>query len=143
MLAGDLVIWVTAPDAWSMPPQVDSDTVWIANKADLSTKMPEGPRYLLSVRTGAGMAEFYSMLEERVKGLTSTTEPPILIRLRHKQLVMHAVCEMKRALALPPEQVELVAEALRAAAHSLGQLTGVIDVEDVLDSIFREFCIGK
>jgi tRNA modification GTPase len=143
MRESDLVIWVTAPDAWSVPPQIDSDTIWVANKADLSTKMPDGPHYLLSARTGLGIAEFYAMLEERVKGLTGTVEPPVLIRIRHKLLVMHAVSEMKRALTLPSEQIELVAEALRSAAHSLGQLTGVIDVEDVLDSIFRDFCIGK
>jgi tRNA modification GTPase len=56
---------------------------------------------------------------------------------------MHAVSEMNKALELPPEQIELIAEALRGAAHALGRLTGTIDVEDVLDSIFREFCIGK
>ena len=38
---------------------------------------------------------------------------------------------------------ELVAEDLRAAAHSLGRLLGRVDVEDILDKIFREFCIGK
>ena len=38
---------------------------------------------------------------------------------------------------------ELVAEELRIAIHSLGRLTGRVDVEDVLDAIFRDFCIGK
>ena len=38
---------------------------------------------------------------------------------------------------------ELAAEELRAAAHSLGRLLGRVDVEDVLDVIFREFCVGK
>jgi len=38
---------------------------------------------------------------------------------------------------------ELVAEELRTAAHSLGKLLGRVDVEDILDAIFREFCIGK
>jgi tRNA modification GTPase len=38
---------------------------------------------------------------------------------------------------------ELVAEELRSASHSLGRLMGRVDVEDVLDVIFREFCVGK
>jgi len=38
---------------------------------------------------------------------------------------------------------ELIAEELRAAATSLGRLTGRVDVEDILDVIFRDFCIGK
>jgi tRNA modification GTPase len=38
---------------------------------------------------------------------------------------------------------ELVAEELRLAARALGRLTGRVDVEDILDVIFRDFCIGK
>jgi tRNA modification GTPase len=56
---------------------------------------------------------------------------------------MQAISEMKEALRYSPEHIELVAERLRGAAHALGRLTGTIDAEDVLDSIFREFCIGK
>jgi tRNA modification GTPase len=140
--AGDLVVWVTAPDAVS-PPPIDSDTIWIGNKADLDGIKPEGPHYLISAKTGAGMAEFLLALEDRVHRLAGATEPPVLIRQRHKLLAMHAVSEMKMALGYPPEQIELVAERLRGAAYALGRLTGTIDVEDVLDSIFREFCIGK
>jgi tRNA modification GTPase len=50
---------------------------------------------------------------------------------------------LEAALDSPPERIELVAERLRGAAHALGMVTGTIGVEDVLDSIFREFCIGK
>jgi tRNA modification GTPase len=140
--AGDVLVWVTAPDAWSSPP-IDSEAIWIANKADLGAVKREGPHYAVSTKTGVGMAEFLAGLEEHVRGLAGTTEPPILIRQRHKQLAMQAISEMKAALRYPPEQIELVAERLRGAAHALGRLTGIIDVEDVLDSIFREFCIGK
>ena len=41
------------------------------------------------------------------------------------------------------EGEELAAEELRTAAHSLGRLLGRVDVEDILDVIFREFCVGK
>ena len=51
-------------------------------------------------------------------------------RLRHRRL-------------LEEREVELAAEELRCAARSLGRLTGAIDTEEVLDSIFAEFCIGK
>jgi tRNA modification GTPase len=50
---------------------------------------------------------------------------------------------MKSALGYPRDQIELVAARLRGAAHALGRLTGTIDVEDVLDAIFKDFCIGK
>jgi tRNA modification GTPase len=142
MSTGDLIVWVTAPDAWAAPP-VDSEAIWVVNKADLMRGVPEGPRYSLSAKTGQGMAELVSLLGEKVQGLAGTTEPAILIRQRHKQLAMHAMSEMKSALLYPSEQIELIAERLRGAAHALGKLTGRIDVEDVLDSIFRDFCIGK
>jgi tRNA modification GTPase len=89
------------------------------------------------------MPAFLAAVEEYVRDLAGTTEPPVLIRQRHKQLAMQAISEMKMALGYAPEQVELVAERLRGAGYALGRLTGAIDVEDVLDSIFREFCIGK
>ena len=138
---GDLVVWVTAPDAWAPP--VDSEAIWIGNKADLGEGKPEGAHYALSAKTGAGMADFLAVLEDRIRNLAGSTEPAILIRQRHKQLAMRSISEMKSALRYPPDQIELVAERLRGAADALGRLTGRIDVEDVLDSIFREFCIGK
>ena len=48
-----------------------------------------------------------------------------------------------RAVALEADQEELIAEELRLAARALGRLTGRVDVEDILDVIFRDFCIGK
>ena len=51
---------------------------------------------------------------------------------------------LDRALAgVTPDGEELIAEDLRAAATTLGRLTGRVDVEDILDVIFRDFCIGK
>jgi tRNA U34 5-carboxymethylaminomethyl modifying GTPase MnmE/TrmE len=46
-------------------------------------------------------------------------------------------------LALAPDEVVLGAEELRYAARAVGKISGLIDVEDVLDSVFRDFCIGK
>ena len=50
---------------------------------------------------------------------------------------------LTEAIDSPAEQIEVMAENLRAAAVELGRITGRIDVEDLLDSIFRDFCIGK
>ena len=50
---------------------------------------------------------------------------------------------MQRSIAVMGEGEELAAEDLRMAAYSLGRLLGRVDVEDILDVIFREFCIGK
>jgi tRNA modification GTPase len=57
---------------------------------------------------------------------------------------MDTVAALGRAAAEPnPAREDIVAEELRLAARALGRLTGRVDVEDILDVIFRDFCIGK
>jgi tRNA modification GTPase len=63
-------------------------------------------------------------------------------RLRHRQLLEECAGALGRAESAWA-QVELAAEELRCAARALGRLTGAIGTEEVLDSIFAEFCIGK
>lgn len=63
-------------------------------------------------------------------------------RLRHRQLLEECAAALARYEGAWRE-VELAAEELRCAARALGRLTGAIDTEEVLDSIFSEFCIGK
>lgn len=68
-------------------------------------------------------------------------EPAMVTRERHRVLLQTTLTSLTEALA--QTEHELVAESLRRAADALGRLTGRIDVEDVLDVIFRDFCIGK
>jgi tRNA modification GTPase len=58
-------------------------------------------------------------------------------------LLQETVFALQRSIAVMGGGEELAAEELRAASHSLGRLLGRVDVEDVLDVIFREFCVGK
>jgi tRNA modification GTPase len=66
---------------------------------------------------------------------------PALSRARHRAAAAEAEAALRRAInaTLP----ELAAEDVRVASRSLGRITGRVDVEDVLDVIFGEFCIGK
>jgi tRNA modification GTPase len=71
-------------------------------------------------------------------------ESVLITRARHRQALQDALDALKRATAgQDSTREEIVAEELRLAAAALGRLTGRIDVEDVLDVIFRDFCIGK
>lgn len=63
-------------------------------------------------------------------------------RARHRQHVEQCTEALERYQAVHME-LEIAAEELRAAAKSLGRVTGIIDTEDLLDAIFSEFCIGK
>lgn len=141
----DIVIWVTAADAAAEPPdELDSVTLWIENKSDLqSVDQVSRADHRLSVKTGLGMAEFFSTLEERVLRMAANGESATLIRSRHKQVTASCVENLLRASALSADHLELMAEALRAAAYDIGRLTGRVDVEEILGAIFAEFCIGK
>jgi tRNA modification GTPase len=94
----------------------------------------------VSALTGEGIDVLLSALGERV-AQTYRVEAPVLTRVRHRQALEEAVLSLRRALgaSLP----ELRAEDLRLALRSLGRITGTVDVEDLLDVIFRDFCIGK
>ena len=94
----------------------------------------------ISALTGEGVEGLMSVLGERVSQ-TYRLEAPVLTRVRHRQALEEAVLSLRRALgaALP----ELRAEDLRLALRNLGRITGTVDVEDLLDVIFRDFCIGK
>ena len=94
----------------------------------------------ISALTGAGLDPLLAALAARVAE-TYRSEAPLLTRARHRQALEAAAASLARAgaAALP----ELRAEDLRLALRSLGQITGAIDVEHLLDIIFRDFCIGK
>jgi tRNA modification GTPase len=94
----------------------------------------------VSALTGEGVDALLAALGERVAE-NYRPEAPVLTRARHRQALEEATASLRRALVarLP----ELRAEDLRLALRSLGRITGAVDVEDLLDVIFRDFCIGK
>ena len=74
----------------------------------------------------------------------SGAEPALVTRERHRTILREAADALGRALAERSRRREdILAEELRLAARALGRLTGRVDVEDILDVIFRDFCIGK
>jgi tRNA modification GTPase len=126
---------------------LDGDSLVILNKLDLVAN-PEcfsvaGHAALpLSVKTGAGMGDLLARLETEVAGrLAAGGAAPVLTRARHRQALQDCAAAVARAggAALP----ELMAEDLRLGVRALGRITGRVDVEDILDVIFRDFCIGK
>ena len=123
--------------AWQGP-----NTILVANKIDL---VPAGcglPSLTLpiSALTGEGIDALLSALGERV-AQSYRIEAPVLTRARHRQALEEAALSLQRAVGAA--LAELRAEDLRVALRSLGHITGAVDVEDLLDVIFRDFCIGK
>ena len=95
----------------------------------------------VSCLSGAGIDALLEMLAEEIARRYPTGGAPALTRARHRQAVVECRDALARASAGPVD--ERLAEELRLAAHALGRITGRVDVEAVLDLVFRDFCIGK
>ena len=72
-----------------------------------------------------------------------SSEAGLIGRTRQRELLQETAISLRRCVEVIGQGEELAAEELRMAAHSLGRLLGRVDVEDILDVIFREFCVGK
>ena len=70
-------------------------------------------------------------------------ESALVTRQRHRDTLRETADALYRAFGAASGADELIAEELRLAARALGRLTGRVDVEDILEVIFRDFCIGK
>ncbi len=159
--AADLVLWVIDGSAGDLISEqaraIQASTVWrVENKIDLVKPCRAAGRAQvkdeyqfncsISAANGDGIDPLVEQLAGFAKEYFSTIEASVVTRARHRHLLDETVAAIDRALAEAAksgEHEELVAEELRAAATALGRLTGRVDVEDVLDVIFREFCIGK
>ncbi|MBA4099024.1 MAG: tRNA uridine-5-carboxymethylaminomethyl(34) synthesis GTPase MnmE [Rhodospirillum sp.] len=145
----DLKLLVFDGGAW---PRIDPETakliddqaICVVNKADLLREPEpvavEGRAVLkLSCKTGLGLDALVAEIAVRAKSAMSGGE--VLTRARHRAAVEEAKAALDRARGAG--QLELKAEDLRLAVRAIGRIAGRVDVEEVLDLIFREFCIGK
>ena len=136
------------PDA-ALTALIDGDALLVLNKTDLADlRAAPPPRRVagaeaipLSVRTGDGLDALLARLGAAVAQRAAAGAAPAPTRLRHRLALEACRAALERAAGEPAP--ELRAEDLRAAAAALGRLTGRVGVDDVLDAIFRDFCIGK
>jgi tRNA modification GTPase len=128
---------------WTIHNKIDLVERRINEPASL-TKDDASPSFAISARTGEGLAELLASLERFAADFLGGGEHVLITRERHRLALQEALAALDRALAEPPaDREEIVAEELRLAARALGRLVGRVDVEDILDVIFRDFCIGK
>lgn len=127
--------------------QLDRSDFVIFNKSDLAaiTALPrdvhEHPSFILSTRTGEGLDDFLAALTTEVASRLDVGNEPLLTRQRHRESLDDCRDALSRGLEAPLP--ELAGEDFRLAMRALGRITGRVDVEDLLDVIFRDFCIGK
>ncbi len=97
----------------------------------------------ISASRGDGIQELIAAMIAFAQNYFGAGEGGLISRERQRKLLQATAVSLQRSLSAIQEGEELAAEELRMAARSLGRLLGRVDVEDVLDVIFREFCIGK
>jgi tRNA modification GTPase len=123
---------------------IDENSVVILSKTDLHTGSREVAGHAalpISAKTSAGMTELLARLQSEVARRMDLSGSPALTRQRHRKSLEN--CREALQTAMSATAPELMAEELRQAAQALGRITGKVGVEDLLDKIFRDFCIGK
>jgi tRNA modification GTPase len=145
LVVADLGDWPNLdPDAEGL---IDEQAVVVLNKADLApaptAPLHRGrPLFAVSAREGTGLTALVDDLRDRVTAdLGVTGAAPVLTRVRHRRALEDCRDGLGRALTV--DDVALAAEDLRLAIRALGRITGRVDVEDLLNVLFKEFCIGK
>ena len=157
--AADLkIVMVEAAEQIVVTPQVrtllDTNTLVVINKIDIQPiveklKMEQCDSWPISVVTGAGLDSFLTALEKKVADMFGYHEAPVITRARHRAAMENCVSCLGRFMSFTEDidrsngHIELVAEDLRIAVRSLGRITGKVDIEELLDIVFKDFCIGK
>ncbi len=168
----DLVLWLTDAEHGAVTaPLYAGATVWtVRNKIDLGGEgqftacdsvaanprpncgeaiglgeqgREETGRFAISAAHGQGLQELVAAVVKFARIYLGAGEATAISRQRHRKLLSDAVEMLQRSMISVPLGEEIVAEELRMAAQALGRLLGRVDVEDVLDVIFSEFCVGK
>ena len=133
-----------------MADHMGQNTMVMISKKDLGViidteKLPRNiiGTWHVSVKNGDGISDFMASFEKEVGARMQLTDTPSLTRTRHRLHLQNALDHMGRFLAADHFELELLSEDLRMAAREIGKITGYVDVEDILEKIFTEFCIGK
>lgn len=120
---------------------IDERSILVMNKADLGEETADDTYIAVSAEKGQGLGVLLSSLESRIKSLMGDRTSISLTRKRHRTALEAAQGHLRRALEAA--QPDLLAEDARLAQREIGRITGRVDVEDLLDTIFKDFCIGK
>ncbi len=153
----DLILWAVEPDGVDANDQdaglphdlSESVPVWtVRTKADLETLPKQDSSGTIkeipaSSKSDDGMKLLFDGLTRFAEETISLGEAPLATRARHRHYLNDCLQGLQQAVSADHLPTELRAEDLRRVADSLGRITGRIDVEDLLDVIFRDFCIGK
>ncbi len=126
-----------------------NDAILVVNKSDLikdklDPKILKLNHVLISLKDNSNIDELISMIKNYLKDKFITEEDILITRERHRQHLVQCVDHLKNFLDKNTvKDFDKAAEDLRLATRHLGMIVGKVDVEEILGSIFNDFCIGK
>ena len=123
-------------------------SIFVINKSDLEVKRPKNlEQYdpiLISIKNETNIDKLVSQIKKNLQNKFVNVENTIITRERHRQQLMQCVFHLDQFFKKESEKdFDKAAEDLRLATRHLGMLVGKVDVEEILGSIFNDFCIGK
>jgi len=126
---------------------IDNDSIVILNKSDLTNKQNHKfdiDTILLSVKDNKNIDQLIKKLKEKLRKKFISSNNILITRERHRVKLNECLKEIDKFLKKDQNKdIELAAEDLRMATRHLGSIVGKVDVEEILGSIFKDFCIGK
>ena len=125
------------------------DAILVLNKSDLLKKEPNPKilrfnHVLISLKDNHNIDKLILKIKNNLKNKFITEEEILITRERHRQHLVQCVDHLKNFINKnDKEDFDKAAEDLRLATRHLGMIVGKVDVEEILGSIFNDFCIGK
>jgi len=148
----DLVLWLADAEENKMEHESGASVWLVRNKIDLGAveigattlgRLAGAREFRISARRGDGVADLVGAMIGFAQDYFGANEGGLISRERQRTLLQETAESLQRSIDTIDRGEEFAAEDLRRAAYSLGRLLGRVDVEDILDVIFRDFCIGK
>ena len=126
---------------------INKDTIILFNKSDISDKQNhkfDVDTVLASVKSNKNIDKLINLVKAKLSKKFSSNNSPLITRERHRVKLNDCLKEIDKFLKKDQNKdLELAAEDLRMATRHLGSIVGKVDVEEILGSIFKDFCIGK
>ena len=126
---------------------INEDTIVLLNKSDVQDK--ENHKFntdsiLASVKNNKNIDKLINLSKKKLSKKYSSNNNILITRERHRVKLKECLKEIDKFLKKDQKKdLELAAEDLRMATRHLGGIVGKVDVEEILGSIFKDFCIGK
>ncbi len=128
---------------------IKNDSILVVNKSDLlkeklDRKIAKLDHVLISLKDNLNIDKLISKIKNNIKNKFISEEDIIITRERHRQHLVQCAVHLKSfSEKNDKKDFDKAAEDLRLATRHLGMIVGKVDVEEILGSIFNDFCIGK